>query len=303
VFSAGDGILCIGEAIVDLIAEERLDRPTAASGFRPHPGGALANVAVAGSRAGASTALLGGVGADPWGEWLRDRLDGEGVEVAWLAPVPRVSTPIAIATFDRDGEPSFQVYGESIPETMAAGGRFLDEAIGRSGAVILGSNTLVGERERALTLRARQAALAAGHAVLFDPNLRPNRWHDLGRAVDRCRELCDGALVVKATAAEAERLTGERDPAAAADALCRLGAALGVVTIGPRGAVIRGAVSAEAPAPATEVVSTLGAGDAFMGAFAAGLASQNWDPASAAEALRAAVEAAARSCETWGAWT
>jgi fructokinase len=295
-------LICLGEAILDLICEQPDAPEHGARSYVPHPGGALANVAVAASRAGAAAALLGGVGDDDWGRWLGGRIGEEGVHLGWMARVEGISTPLAVATF-HDGEPSFQVYGDSISATMRAGGAFLDEALGEAGALVFGSNTLVGAPERELTLRARRGARDRNLPVLFDPNLRPNRWRDLDSAVAYCRELCDGAFAVKATAAEAERLTGESDPVAAAAGLHRLGARLGIVTMGPEGAVMRGAASAETEAPSVEVVSTLGAGDAFMGALAARLAAAGWDPTAAAAALPEAAAAASRACATWGAWT
>jgi sugar/nucleoside kinase (ribokinase family) len=298
----GGAILCLGEALVDLICEQRTKGPADAPSFVPYPGGAVANVAVAAARAGTEAALFGGGGDDAWGDWLRRRMSAEGVHLGWLATIESLSTPLALATFDLDGEPAFQIYGESISETMSAAAPFLDEAIAESEALIFGSNTLVQAVERELTIRGRRAARDRGLPVLFDPNLRPNRWRDMDRAVAYCRELCDGAFVVKATAAEAKLLTGDANPARAAAALCGLGARLGVVTMGADGALMRGASTAEAAAPATEVVSTLGAGDAFMGTLAAGLAAVGWDAARAAEALPGAVEAAARTCEIWGAW-
>ena len=65
--------------------------------------------------------------------------------------------------------------------------------------------------------------------------------------------------------------------------------------------MIRGACEAEAPAPAVEVVSTLGAGDAFMGTLVAGLAERDWDLARAEEALAPALQAAAAACTRWSA--
>ena len=58
-------ILCLGEAIADLICERELEAPEVGRQLRPRtPGGALANVAVAIARAGGDAALLGGVGDD-----------------------------------------------------------------------------------------------------------------------------------------------------------------------------------------------------------------------------------------------
>ena len=294
-------VVCLGEALVDLVCERELSEPGEADHFIPHPGGTLANVAVAARRAGADVALVGGVGGDDWAEWLRERLWREGVETRWLAAVEGVVTPVAFVTFDWDREPSFAVYGEAIGPAMAAAGERLGEALEEADALVFGSNTLVGEPEREVTLRARRTALDVGMPILFDPNLRVNRWRDLDRAVEVCRDLVEGAFAVQANREEAELLTGAENPAAAAAALCSFGARLGIVTLGAQGAVMRGEVAAEAVPPQVEVVSPLGAGDAFMGALAAGLAAVGWDPARAAEALPAAVAAGAQACNGWGA--
>ena len=294
-------ILCFGEAIVDLVCERELSEPGEADQFVPHPGGALANVAVAARREGADAALIGGVGDDIWGSWLRERLWHERVDVRWLSTVEGLATPVAFVTFDWEREPSFAIYGEGIPGTTRAAAPHLDEALQEGQALVFGSNTLVGEPEREVTLRARRAARDKGIPIIFDPNLRPNRWRDMRRAVDLCREVIDGSLVVRANEWEGQELTGEKDPARAAEAICDLGARIGVVTLGERGAVMRGAASAEADSPEVEVVAPMGAGDAFVGALAAGLSQVDWDVSRAAEALPAACAAGARACATWGA--
>jgi sugar/nucleoside kinase (ribokinase family) len=294
-------ILCFGEAIVDLVCERELSEPGEADLFAPHPGGALANVAVSVQREGGAAALLGGVGDDVWGSWLRERLWQRGVDVRWLATVEGLPTPVAFVTFDWDREPSFALYGGGISDGMRAAAGNLDEAIATAEGLVFGSNTLVGEPEREVTLQARRGALDRGVPIVFDPNLRPNRWRDMDRAVALCREVTDGALVVRANEWEARELTDEDDPAKAAEALCGLGATLAVVTLGPGGALVRGAASAEAPSPEVEVISPLGAGDAFIGAFAAGLSARGWDPTRAAEVLPGACAAGARACTAWGA--
>jgi fructokinase len=233
---------------------------------------------------------------------MRRRLESERVHLGWLARVSGEATPLAIVTFDEEGDPGFQVYGQGIEATMRAGASFLSEALAEADALVFGSNTLVGPPERELTMLARREAFDLGLPVLFDPNLRPNRWQRMDRAVAFCRELCDGAFVVKTSRHEAELITGSSDPRAAALGLCELGARIGVVTLGADGAVMRGASSGEVAAPEVEVVSALGAGDAFMGALAAGVAALGWDSTRAAEALPAAAQAGATACEGWGAW-
>ena len=241
------------------------------------------------------------MGDDAWGRWLSGVLEREGIDTRWHARVPGVATPVAFVTFDERGEPSFQIYGEGIVagvRSLAGREAGLVEA---ASALVFGSNTLVGEPERALTLEARRLARRREVPVLFDPNIRSHRWGSLDSAAELCREVCDGAFLVQANREEAELLTGERDPARAASGLAAFGARLAVVTRGADGAIMRGAAEAEAPGVRVEVASTMGAGDAFMGALAAGLGRAGWDVARAAEALPAAIEAGAAACRTWGA--
>ena len=298
-------ILCLGEAIVDLICEQELDSPAEAESFRPHFGGALANVAVAAARAGAPAALAGGVGDDAWGEWLRARLEAERVDLRWFSLVPGLQTPLAFVTFDREREPTFAIYGDGIDAGMHSVSGRLEEAVGRAGALIFGSNTLVGEPERGLTMAARRLAVEAGVPVLFDPNIRPNRWSEgVGPAAELCREMVPEAFVVRANAGEARLIAGlgeNSSPAEAAEALCAMGARIAVVTMGPDGALARGAAAADVAAPKVDVVSPLGAGDSFLGALAAGLARRGWDAGAVADAMPEAVEAGSRACLGWGA--
>ena len=295
-------ILCLGEAIVDLVCERELDSPAEADCFRPCFGGALANVAVSAARSGAEAELVGGVGDDPFGHWLADGLTAEGVGVEALSFVPGVGTPIAVITFDREREPDFHVYDEGIMATFCSAAPHVQQAIGRAEALAFGSNTLVGERERELTMRARGLALERGIPVLFDPNLREHRWDDLAVARERCLEAADGIFCLRLNEGEAAWLAPDADgPAAAAEELAAGGPRIVVVTLGARGALARGAASAEAPGIDVEVVSPLGAGDAFMGALGAGFAKRGWEAEAVGEALAEANAAGARACAEWRA--
>ena len=298
-------ILCLGEAIVDLVCEREVEAVHDANAFVPHFGGALANVAVAASRAGAVAGLAGGVGDDDWGHWLGDRLRAEGVDLSFFELVPGIQTPVAFVSLDRAREPRFQIYGDGIAAGLHSLDGRLEDAVAAASAVVFGSNTLVGETERQLTAQARDLAIERGVPVLFDPNLRPNRWQDMSAAVELCRSLVPGSTLVRANAQEAALLAdGDVSNAeAAADAIVRMGATVAVVTLGADGALARGAVSGRAPGVSVDVVSPMGAGDAFMGALAAGLAARAWDPARTAEVLPAACAAGAEACTVWGALT
>ena len=143
-----------------------------------------------------------------------------------------------------------------------------------------------------------------GLPVLLDPNHRPTRWDEQQTAIRYGRELAATSTVVKCSLAEAELLTGVTGHGEAAEALAGLGPQLVVVTDGPGERSDRGSDLASCPPrPLSEVemVSPLGAGDAFMGALAAGLADLGWDLSRVAEVLPAACADAAICCRSWGA--
>ena len=299
---AGGPVVCLGEALVDLLCEREVATLRGADEFRPHLGGALANVAVAIERHDAEASLVSGAGDDAWGDWLREALGAQGIDMRGFALAAGAPTAVAFVTFLPGGEPDFHVYGEGIAAAMAAAASHLDDALARGSALAFGSNTLVTAAQREFTMEARERALAAGKPVLFDPNLRPTRWDDLEVALDLSRALFRDAFLVRTNREEARLLTGKEDPAAAAERICELGATLGVVSLGPDGALVRGAASGHAPGVPADVVSTLGAGDAFFGTLAAGLAGLGWNASRALEALPAAVEASSEACTRWGAW-
>lgn len=294
-------ILCLGEALVDMISERRVGSLGEVDCFRPHFGGALANVAVAARRAGAKSGLAGGAGDDDWGRWLVGRLDREEVDLRFFTLLPGAETPVAFATFNQQGNPSFRIYG-GIAAAVESAGERLDEAIEAASALVFTSTTLAGAGEARVTRRARELALGRGVRVCFDPNIRPSRWGgEMHPAVEASRAVVAGSFLVRANRDEATAITGVAEPHGAAAELVAMGAKLAVVTLGVEGAVMRGAAEAELPAAEVDVVSTLGAGDAFMGTLVAGLAVRDWDASRGGEALGPALGAAADACARWSA--
>jgi fructokinase len=294
--------LLLGEALVDLICHRPVQALGEADAFVPHFGGAVANVAVGAARRGARVALGGGVGDDAWGAWLRDRLTTEGVDLEWFSLLPDARTPIAFVTIDEHAEPSYVIYGEALGDAIAALADRIDGAVDACDGIFFTSNTLVGERERAVTLQARQRALDAQRPVLFDPNLRLHRWKSPGEAVGEARACVPGAFLVKCNRDEARLLSGEEDPAKAAAGLLAAGAQHVVITLGADGAILRGGgLKLDVPGAAASPVSAVGAGDAFMSVLLARLAGAGGYAPALAAALPEAVAEGARAVERWEA--
>jgi fructokinase len=295
-------ILLLGEALVDLVCERPVGGLAQAGAFVPHPGGAVANVASVAAGLGANVELAGGAGDDAWGAWLRDRLAADGVGLEWFGLRAGAQTPIAFVTVDAAGEPRFHIYGQEIAATVEALSDRIVDAVEACDALFVSSNTLVSEGERAVTMAARRRALELEQPVVFDPNLRLARWPTAVRAAAAAREVVPGALLVRCNREEAEVLTGEADPAAAAEALLAGGARHVIVTLGPGGALLRGGgLRIDVPGVPARAVDTTGAGDTLTGTLLARLAASRFYPPTLAAALPEAVQRAARATEHFGA--
>ena len=195
--SATRRVVCLGEALVDFVCE----RPVAALGdadsFVPMPGGSLPNIAVCAARFGARAELLGGAGDDEWGRWLRDRIAAEGVGTGRFVLMPGAGTSHAFVTVNAEREPAFAFYGDADRPAAHAGDDVQPALEGEPGVLVLGSDTLLGEAERAVTMRAATLGRERDWQVLCDPNLRPRRWASQAEMLAAIRELVASSTVVK----------------------------------------------------------------------------------------------------------
>jgi fructokinase len=294
-------ILCLGEALVDLICEKPVHDLGDADAFVPHFGGAVANIAVVAARAGAYVALAGGAGLDDWGRWLHDRLEAEGVDLTFFDLIKDKQTRLAAVTIDEQGDARYRIYGDAVATVVHAIGKRVDEAIDVCGALFISSNTLVAADERKVTMHARELALERELPVIFDPNLRLHRWRSKADAAASANACVPDAMLVRTNHAEATLMTGEDDPERAATALLKAGARMVVITLGPDGAILRGEFRADVPGVPVRVLSTIGAGDVLTGTLLAQLAGSRFYPPAVAVGLRSAVAESARACERWGA--
>jgi len=291
-------IVCLGEALVDFVCERPVSALGEADFFVPRQGGSLANIAVAAARFSGRVELIGGVGDDEWGRWLLSRLEAAGVGTTRFDLLPGVHTSHAFVSVDERGEPAFAFYGDKMRPSAQAGVHLEATFSGDDGVLVVGSDTLLGQDEREVTMRAVALARERGWAVLCDPNLRPNRWDSREEMVETISTLVASADVVKLNVGEAFELTSMISAEAAGEALLRLGPRAVIVTRGADGAFIQTAraVTPIDGAPA-EVVDATGAGDSVCGVIAAGMA--RWLPLD--EIVTAAMKVAASVVGVWGA--
>jgi sugar/nucleoside kinase (ribokinase family) len=185
---------------------------------------------------------------------------------------------------------------------QALGGQLL-EAVDACDALFFTSNTLTRPDAAAITEDARERALDLGRPIVFDASLRLGRWKaNPGRAGKAAGACVPGAFLVKCNELEARLMTGESEPEAAAASLLAAGAEHAIVTLGGRGAILRGkGMRFNVTGKPARVVSTVGAGDVFLGVLLAHLGMTDFYPPALAAALPQAAAQAALACERWGA--
>lgn len=287
-------IVVAGEALVDLVPD--------GAALRPLPGGGPYNAARAAARLGADVAYLGRISGDALGRRLRAGLQADGVELRCVVET-EAPTTLAVAQVGDDGGAMYTFYadGTSAP---GLGDADVERALRGVEAEVLcvGTLGLVFEPS-AGALERLVARVPPEVVVVVDPNCRPAAIADEAGYRARLARVLARADVVKASAEDLAWLVPGAGPEEAMRGLVREGAT-GVVTLGGDGALVvppgPDAVAFAVPAPRVEVVDTIGAGDAFLGALLA-RGVRSGDDAALRDAVAFACAVAARTCERAGA--
>lgn len=219
-------------------------------------GGCALNTASALARLGVDAACAGKVGGDVLGEFLLALLDGRGVGRVLVARDAAAATSASVVLVDSAGERTFlHVPGASAAlraEELDVEALLAGRALHLAGALVMPA--LDGEPSARLLAAARRRGVHTSLDTVWDAT---GGWERLEPCLPHLDLLC-------ASGAEAAALTGEDDPAAAAEALRRRGAGTVAVKLGSAGCVVAAAGYVGAvPAPRVEPVDGTGAGDAF----------------------------------------
>jgi fructokinase len=286
-------IVVAGEALVDLVLA--MDGSVSAT-----LGGGPFNTARAAARLGSTVAFLGGVSRDRFGQEIDAQLRESGVDCS-LVQHTDLPTTLAVAELDNDGSATYRFY---TAQTSAPDVHAVDLPVDAS-MLHVGTLGLVLEP---MATAVEHTVLGASEDVLVavDVNCRPAIIDDRAVYLARVERVLQRADVVKVSADDLAYLRpGPRD--AAIDWLRSAGAVV-LHTDGANAVTaFVGDQSCWVPVPSVDVVDTIGAGDAFGGAFVAW-----WDQAGlrradlrnldlVMSAVSAAVEVAAINCTRRGA--
>lgn len=244
------------------------------SHFEKFLGGSPTNVAVAAARLGHRTAVITGVGDDPFGAFVHAALERYGVSDRFVVDVAGGRTPVTFCElFPPDTFPIYFYRDASSPDLQVTT-RDLDLPALASAAVFwVTLSGLSTEPSRSATLDALRAR-ARKHPTVIDLDFRPTFWTSSHDAREYAGLALEGATVAVGNLDEVEVAVGSRDPREAADLLLSRGLTLAVIKMGSDGVYAATPTESVTARPLeVDVVNGLGAGDAFGGALCHGLLS------------------------------
>ncbi|QEH32706.1 Ribokinase [Aquisphaera giovannonii] len=261
--------------------------------FLVSAGGKGANQAVAARRAGAEVAFVTAVGDDDFGRRSLDGYRGEGIDVSFAKTVPGVASGVALIFVSEDGENLIGVASGANLELSPADIDALPDDLFRAGDVLLAGL----EIPIPTAIRALRRGKQAGMTAILNPAPAPSLTEaEVGY-------LLAEADVITPNRIEAIMLAGVRPgekpgPNALAAGLLAMGPRSVVITLGAEGClIVHEGESLAVPSPKVQAVDAVGAGDAFNGILAVGLA----EGLSLADAARRAVKGAALAVTRPGA--
>ena len=260
--------LCIGELLIDFVSTTPDVTLADAPGFVKAPGGAPANVAVGLAKLGIDAGFIGKVGADAFGDFLRETLAQNRVNTDYLIAGATSRTTLAFVATRSDGMKDITFYRHPGADIQLSPDELDADYIQSAELFHYGSVSLSHSPSREATLAAIQAAKAGGAMLSYDANLRLMLWDDAADAKRWIWEVLPYADVVKISEEEWEFIMGDVSFATGAKRILEQGASLVVVTLGEKGCYYtNGSAEGAVDGFAVNAVDTLGAGDAFVAAM------------------------------------
>ncbi|MFJ9539058.1 sugar kinase [Streptomyces sp. NPDC101225] len=265
-------VVCLGETMAALAPSAPGPLDTAED-LRLSVAGAESNVAMYLADLGRAVSWLSALGDDAFGRRVRAAVAAAGVDVTGVRTDPR--RPTGLLVKDPGRERTRVHYYRRGSAASALGPEWLEDERVRSAALLhlTGVTPALSPSCRELVERALATPpCRRPYAVSFDVNHRPALWPQ-GTAAEVLRALADRADIVFVGLDEAQDLWGaELEPGDVRRLLT--GPRVLVVKDGGRAAHAFTGAAGEVctvPAPRTEVVEPVGAGDAFAAGFLAGL--------------------------------
>ena len=262
-------VLCLGEILFDLLADQLGRSLSQVESWTPYPGGAPANVACALVKLGTTAGFIGCVGMDEPGEKLMQLLE-VGVDLTGVQRHPTAPTRQVYVVRSAAGDRTFAGFGNydtaEFADTRLQANQLPIHLFEAADFLVLGTLELAYPDSAKSVFRALELAEQYDVKIVLDVNWRPVFWPNPDTARQTIQELFKRIDFLKLSDEEAEWLFDTTDPGAIT---YRLDSVEGVlVTAGDKGcAYCLSENEGKLPAFSVEVVDTTGAGDSFVAGF------------------------------------
>ncbi|SDS38808.1 fructokinase [Paenibacillaceae bacterium GAS479] len=267
-------VFTIGEALIDWIPAQRGVELKQVDGFTRAAGGAPANVASAVARLGGSSAFIGKLGEDAFGDFLIETMAAVGVDVSRVLQTKEANTAMAFVSLRADGNRDFSFYRNPSADMLLEADE-IGDWFSTGDVLHFCSVDLIEAPVKYAHREAIAKCREAGGIISFDPNVRLPLW----TSPEACRrailEFLPLAHLVKISDEELAFITGIEDEQEALQALFVGDVRHVIYTRGPAGAMwLTREFQSEVPGYAVKTIDTTGAGDAFIGALLFGVVQQ-----------------------------
>lgn len=246
-------IYTIGETVYDIIFKDG-ELQTG------KPGGSMLNASVSLGRAGLNVYFVTEIGDDDLGKNILHFLNQNNINTSFIHSFEDGKTPLALAFLDESSNASYSFY-KSYPQKRLQ--QKLPE-IHKNDILLFGSFFAINPEIREIVLDFVRKAKSAGAIIIYDPNIRHPKAHELEEVRNAVLENCALADIVRGSNEDFKLLFGVDTPSAAANILKQNSNALLIYTHSSRFVYATSRTKALTfEVPKIAVVSTIGAGDNF----------------------------------------
>ncbi len=269
-------IICFGEILVDFIAKGNPSSLTNSSIFEKFCGGAPTNTAFALGRLKADVAMLGSVGADFFGEFLKKKLVDSGVNTNYIQVLKNRPTPVVFASLDAQKIPQFHSFGEGVAYNYFVSNKKVFDLIHRSKIFHFTSIPLIQDQPRKETIKILEEARKGKIIISFDPNIRLHLFKSKSTVKKLIEKVLTYPQILKFRKEEFQLLFGDKPLKKTFQTRVKQGARLILITDGERGSLFyfKGHIKKINAFP-VKVKDTIGAGDAFIAGILSRIVSFN----------------------------
>lgn len=259
-------VVALGELLIDFT-----ENGTSKQGnplFEANPGGAPCNVLAMLSKLGHTTAFIGKVGNDYFGEQLGNAIAEAGIDASFLCKDKEIHTTLAMVHTFPDGDRDFSFYRNPGADMMLTEAEIPEDLMKNTKIFHFGTLSMTHENVRAATKKAIRLAAEAGAVISFDPNLRPPLWDSMEHAKEQVLYGLSCCQVLKISDNEIQWLTGKENYTEGVRWIReRYSIPLILVSMGKEGsrAYYQDKIVEVKPFLQKNTIETTGAGDTFCG--------------------------------------